>query len=68
MAVFSYTTDSAAHGYGEIMGYRKELGRPMSIPDGQIAAIAKSKGLILATRNTDDLVASGLHLIDPFVA
>lgn len=60
--------DSAAYGYGEIMGYRKELGRPMSIPDGQIAAIAKSKGLILATRNTDDLVASGLHLINPFVA
>jgi len=33
-------TEPAAHVYGKIMAFRKNLGRPMSILDGQIAAIA----------------------------
>lgn len=37
--------EPAARAYGEIMGVRKESGRPMSIPDGQIAAIARCNHL-----------------------
>ncbi len=58
--------ESAARSYGEIMGARKESGRPMSIPDGQIAAIARCNQLTVATRNIADFEACGIDLIDPF--
>jgi hypothetical protein len=48
------------------MGHRKEIGRPMSVPDGEIAAIALAKGLAVATRNVADFEDCGLELIDPF--
>jgi predicted nucleic acid-binding protein len=52
--------------YGEIMGVRKELGRPMSMPDGQIAAIARSRGLALATRNVADFEECGVEVVNPW--
>ncbi|GMQ75033.1 MAG: type II toxin-antitoxin system VapC family toxin [Gammaproteobacteria bacterium] len=58
--------EAAARLYGEIMGSRKELGRPMSVPDGQIAAIARSHGLSVATRNTRDFEECGVDLLNPF--
>ncbi len=58
--------EAAARLYGEIMGLRKESGRPMSVPDGQIAAIARSRGLSVATRNTRDFEECGVDLLDPF--
>jgi predicted nucleic acid-binding protein len=64
--VFAYD-EAAARTYGEIMGYRKETGRPMSVPDGQIAAIARTKGCAVATRNTRDFHGCGVDLIDPFI-
>jgi predicted nucleic acid-binding protein len=57
---------SAARTYGDVMGLRKELGRPMSMPDGQIAAIARCRGLSIATRNTSDFEECGVDLINPF--
>ena len=59
--------EAAARTYGEVMGLRKEIGRPMSVPDGQIAAIARSNGLTVATRNTGDFEDCGVELIDPFL-
>lgn len=56
----------AAIVYGELMAHRRAAGRPMSVPDGQIASIALSRGLELATRNTRDFAACGLELINPF--
>ena len=56
----------AAHLYGDIMSERKAMGRPMSMPDGEIAATARAKGFALATRNLDDFVDCGLELINPF--
>ena len=64
--VLSFDED-AAHAYGEIRGHRKEQGRPMSNFDGQIAAIAKTQGFAVATRNTKDFEDCGLELINPFV-
>ncbi len=59
--------EAAARAYGEIRGDRRELGRPMGDFDGQIAAIAKTKGFTVATRNIKDFEGCGILLIDPFV-
>ncbi|MEA3410198.1 MAG: type II toxin-antitoxin system VapC family toxin [Pseudomonadota bacterium] len=59
--------ETAARAYGENMGLRKETGRPMNIPDGQIAAIARANTLTVATRNTRDFEDCGIELIDPFL-
>lgn len=58
--------EAAAHCYGNLMGHRKLLGRPMSIPDGQIAAIAISHHFSLATRNVRDFANCELEIINPF--
>lgn len=64
--VLSYDAE-AARAYGDIMGVRKEMGRPMSVPDGQIAAIARSQTLTVASRNTRDFDGCGVELVNPFV-
>lgn len=38
----------------------------MSNFDGQIAAIARTRGFAVATRNIKDFEDCGLELIDPF--
>lgn len=58
--------EAAAHQYGKLMSLRKELGRPLSILDGQIAAIALTQGKAVATRNIRDFSDTGLELINPF--
>ncbi|MBA2652540.1 MAG: type II toxin-antitoxin system VapC family toxin [Tatlockia sp.] len=58
--------EAAAHFYGKIMSRRKEIGKPLSIPDGQIAAIARANSLAVATRNIKDFSDCGLDLINPF--
>jgi predicted nucleic acid-binding protein len=57
---------AAAHIYSEIMGHQKEIGSPMSFPDGQIAAITLVNHFILATRNIKDFKHCGLDLVNPF--
>ena len=59
-------TASAARAYAEIMGHRKEVGHPMSLPDGQIASIAHIHGFAVATRNIKDFEDCGIELINPF--
>ena len=56
-----------ARAYGDIVARRKGLGRPISVIDAEIAAIARTFGLTLATRNTRDFEALDLDLVDPFV-
>jgi len=58
--------EAAAHRYAEVMGRRKEIGRPLDIRDGQIAAIAWVKGYAVATRNVRDFVECGVEIINPF--
>jgi len=58
--------EGAALAYARIMANRKQMGRPMSLPDGQIAAIAQVHGLALATRNTADFEYCDIALINPF--
>ena len=57
----------AACAYAEIAAARRALGRPMSQADGQIAAISRSRGMAIATRNIRDFTDMGIELIDPWV-
>lgn len=57
----------AAHQYGIIMSKRKTIGKPMSMADGQIAAIARVHNCTVATRNIDDFSNSEVDLINPFL-
>jgi len=58
--------EAAAHRYGEIMGRRKEIGRPLAILDGQIASVAWSNGCSVATRNVQDFIECGVEVVNPF--
>lgn len=59
---------SAAAVYGDIVAQRTRLGRPISVEDAQIAAIAMSRGLRLATRNVKDFEHLNLQLLNPWDA
>lgn len=63
--ILSYD-EASAHNYGQIMASRKESGRPLSVSDGQIAAIARSNHMSVATRNIVDFEYCGLELQNPF--
>ena len=56
----------AAISFSEICADRTRLGRPISQFDAQIAAIARSRGAALATRNTSDFEECGIRVIDPW--
>lgn len=59
-------TEDAALAYGAIMGDAARRGRPMSMPDGLIAAIVRVNGGRLATRNLPDFATTGLDLVNPW--
>ena len=56
----------AARAYAEITATCRAAGRPVSQADGQIAAIARSRGMAVATRNVRDFADMGIDLIDPW--
>lgn len=56
----------AAVAFAAICSSRMRLGRPISQFDAQIAAIARSRGAWLATRNTPDFDACDIRVIDPW--
>jgi toxin FitB len=58
---------AAAHDYADIAAARRRSGRPMSEPDARIAAIAKSRGAELATRNVADFAGCELEVINPWL-
>lgn len=58
--------EAEARIYGELRARRQSAGRPISNFDAQIAAIAKSRGLALATRNIRDFEACDVELINPW--
>jgi predicted nucleic acid-binding protein len=65
--IFAFDSESAPH-YAEIVSGRRRLGRPISPLDAQIAAIARGKGMAVATRNIRDFAKCGVDLIDPWTA
>ncbi|HEY6769426.1 MAG TPA: type II toxin-antitoxin system VapC family toxin [Candidatus Sulfotelmatobacter sp.] len=58
--------EAAARIFPQIAVARRKQGRPISEFDAQIAAIARSRNAILATRNTADFEGCGLRLVNPW--
>jgi predicted nucleic acid-binding protein len=56
----------AAPFYARIAAGRRRAGRPISHFDAQIAAIARSTGAAVATRNMDDFDGCGVSVVDPW--
>lgn len=57
----------AAGEYSKIVASRNHQGRPVTVEDAQIAAIAITADIVLATRNTKDFLGiAGLKLINPW--
>lgn len=65
--VFGFESQAAPH-YADIVTRRRDAGMPISAFDAQIAAIAREKGMAVATRNTRDFIRCGVDLIDPWAA
>lgn len=57
----------AARAYADISAARRNAGRPISQSDCQIAAIALSRGLAVATRNVRDFLETGVEIVDPWL-
>jgi predicted nucleic acid-binding protein len=63
--ILGFSTDAAPL-YARIASTRRRIGRPISSFDAQIAAIARSFGAVLATRNQADFDGCGVTLVDPW--
>lgn len=57
---------AAAHTFAQIATARRQIGRPISGFDAQIAAIAGSRGAAVATRNASDFEECGIDVINPW--
>ncbi|KFI91804.1 PIN domain-containing protein [Bifidobacterium saguini DSM 23967] len=62
---FDFDVESAAH-YAAITASRRQAGRPIGVQDAMIAAIARSHGAAVATRNIKDFEDTGVELINPW--
>jgi len=58
--------EGAALRAGAVLAAAEGVGRPMSFPDAQIAAIALIEDAVVATRNTGDFAAAGVDLVNPW--
>ena len=58
----------AAREYAEIASGRRAAGRTVAPADCQIAAIARSRGMSVATRNVRDFGDIGVEVVDPWTA
>ena len=60
-------TRSIAERWGVLDAQRQRMGRPLNVPDGQIAATALEHGLTLVTRNVKDFAGLGIEVINPWM-
>jgi len=56
----------AAVQFADIVATRRRAGRPISVADAQIAAITRSRGAVIATRNVDDFAGTGIEIVNPW--
>lgn len=56
----------AAAAYADLVVHRERTGNPIDGFDGQIAAICRVHGALLATRNVKDFCETGVATLDPF--
>ena len=57
---------AAARDYADIAAGRRSAGRPIAPADCQIAAIARCRGMAVATRNVRDFEDIGVEIVDPW--
>jgi toxin FitB len=65
--VLPFDLDAARH-YAELAVKARAAGLGFPTPDGYIAAIAKSRGFIVASRDTAPYAAAGVSVINPWEA
>jgi predicted nucleic acid-binding protein len=58
-------TQAIAERWGVLDGQRQAAGRPLSVPDGMIAATALQHGLTLVTRSVKDFAGLGVEVFNP---
>jgi toxin FitB len=58
--------EQEALSYAQISAHRRRLGRPIREFDAQIAAIARTRGFAVATRNVHDFENCGIEIINPW--
>jgi predicted nucleic acid-binding protein len=58
---------AAAEHYAVIASSRERAGKPMAGFDALIAAVCRSQGATLATRNVSDFDGIGIEIIDPWL-
>ena len=60
-------TEAIAGRWGVLEGQRQLMGRPLHVPDAQIAATALEHRLTLVTRNVKDFESIGVTILNPWV-
>jgi toxin FitB len=65
--VIAFDHQAARH-FAAIVVRRERSGRPIAAADAQIAAICRSHGATLATRNVSDFAGIDVEVIDPWDA
>ena len=63
--VLPFDADAARH-HSVLAVAARNAGRGFPTPDGYIAAIAASRGFIVASRDTSPYQAGGLRVVDPW--
>ena len=58
---------AAAEHYAVIVSGRERAGKPIAGFDALIAAVCRSHGAALATRNVSDFEGTGIEVIDPWL-
>lgn len=58
---------AAAETYATIAAVRRAAGRPINHADCQIAAIARSNGASVATRDVNDFEGCGIEVVNPWL-
>jgi toxin FitB len=63
--ILPFDADAAAH-YALVVARREGMGLPIEGFDAQIAAICRTRGAALATRNVKDFLETGIDVVDPW--
>ena len=63
--VLPFDTDAARH-HAALAVAARNAGRGFPTPDGYIAAIAASRGFIVASRDTSPYAAGGVRVVNPW--